>query len=119
MGLIANLITVQHLTTMKNELVEVIILVPGNHLPLVMQRSAVDEFDTMLQTLLADEDRSKRWLCFEDSEGWKKRVHPKSILGWYFRPHKPDSHTQALAIMEKMEQKMPAPDEGDDWKRGG
>ena len=101
---------------MSDEWVDLIILLPGNYLPIVMRKEQMATMDTFIQTTLADEDKQKRWLCFNDSDGWLRRVHPKGILGWYFRPHEVSQTAKAVALMEKMEKKMPDGSEGDDWK---
>jgi len=104
---------------MIDEVVDFIILLPGNHMPLVIRKERMAEFDAILQNTLADSYKVERWLCFTDAQGWVRRVMPKAILGWYFRPHSEDFSTKAVTIMERMEKKMPDPGEGDAWKGQG
>jgi hypothetical protein len=85
---------------------------------LVIRKERIAEFDAILQTVLADKEKVECWLCFTDDQGWLRRVLPKAILGWYFRPHTEDSSAKAVAIMERMEKKMPDGNEGEAWKQG-
>lgn len=102
---------------MKNAQAELIILLTGNHLPIVIPAEAVQEWDAKLEKLLGDAQACKGWLTFKDAEGlWPRRVHPHAVVGWYFRPKVEPTSQKALAIMERMEKKMPDPGEGDDWK---
>lgn len=99
-------------------IVDLIILMPGNHVPLTLTKKLADEIDAMLQAVLADETKLNQWLCFKDADGYVRRVNPRSIIGWYVRKHVQNTSEQAVAIMEKMEKKMPDPGEGDGWKTG-
>jgi hypothetical protein len=105
---------------MNTDLVELIILlVGGSFLPVTLPREKVDEFDATIEGVLGDPAKINQWLTFKDSQGsMPRRVHPKAIIGWYFREHKPPAQERMVTTLEKLEKKMPDGNEGDSWKGG-
>jgi hypothetical protein len=85
---------------------------------MVIAREQMKEIDESIQKLI--EANPDKWLCLCDKDGFIRRFHPKAVVGWYFRELAVPSpvQIQALEVMKKMEQKLPKPDEGEDWKGG-
>lgn len=95
----------------------ILLLVEGSFLPVVLRREKVAEFDAMLLETLGDEERSKRWIRFTDAEGGMPRsVHPKAIIGWYFRDYAPSNSERMTKAVERLA-KASEGGEGDDWKK--
>ena len=95
--------------------VDMIILLPGNHLPLTIPKHDIARMDKLIQDTVADPEKRDRWLFLNQGD-YLRRVLPRAILGWYFRPHAPSDTQKAVDLMAKMEKKMPDPNQGEEWK---
>lgn len=102
---------------MKQELVDLIILLNGNHVPFIIQKDSIETVDKSIEEFLLNEENDNKWMCIKDVYGWTRRIHPKAVVGWYFKPHIENlaekNNEQVSKLLDILKNDTT---DGDEWK---
>jgi len=95
---------------MKEEFVELIVLLNGNFVPFALKSSDMDKYNKILADAIKAGIEDK---TFYIQLAPTVVILTNSIVGWYFRP-KAEAPTEKM--MKFLDKKLPDANEGDDWK---